>query len=337
MTDPRLSADDAFVAAKIDSAAIREMYDREGYAVIRGVFSPTEVAEMKDRFDSWRHNMLLEHDSTFVKGNMRVWVGTGTDKEGKPTSHKTLRGVQWPSYSDPVLDKYRLDDRIFKIASSIVGPDIKQIINQMHWKQPKSTTQWRYHQDVRSRKPDDAYRDLFSSYINMGIAVERCTDETGAMHVIPRTHLEKRDFGIEAMAEEMGIDKQPPTKEQLHELLRRVGADPSKLKTLALEPGDVGLWNPFVIHGGGLNSSENSFRSFYIQGFVTAANCDRGHVAFLNGVPQPLGDPVLIQLDNFRETLAENGRYYPFISDGPNTKSDRALEAETRTMNIIRD
>jgi hypothetical protein len=218
----------------------------------------------------------------------------------------------------------------------------------MHWKQPGSLTQWRYHQDVRARKPDSAFRELFSSYLNLGIAVERQTDETGAMRVVPRTHLARVDHGIESVAEEMGIDSHPPTESELHEMLRRVGVDPAGLRTLELAPGDVGVWNPFTVHGGGINTSRDCHRSFYIQGYCTAANTDRGHVAWIGGVPQPLGEPVHIQLDNWRETLAEGGRYYPVSGDGGGSKLDRLIEqqsreaaeraaAEARAMNVVRD
>ena len=35
-----------------------------------------------------------------------------------------------------------------------------------------------------------------------------------------------------------------------------------------------------------------------LKGFAAAEKCDRGHVVWLDGVRQPLGDQVLIQLDN---------------------------------------
>jgi ectoine hydroxylase-related dioxygenase (phytanoyl-CoA dioxygenase family) len=329
--------------ATFDAAAFRESYFREGYAVIRGVFPPSDVAVLRERFDAWRSEMLERHESTFVKGNHRVWVGAAGSVGGGGSAKRVLRGVQWPSYEDPVLDKFRTDARLFPIVSALLGPDVKQIINQMHWKQPGSLTQWRYHQDVRARKPEAAFRELWSSYINLGVAVERCTDETGAMRVLPRSHLAKRDLGIEAVAEEMGVDAHPPSDAELAELLRRVGADPAQLRTLELAPGDVGVWNPFAIHGGGLNTSKDCHRSFYIQGFGAAAHTDRGHVAWLAGVPQPLGEPVLIQLDNYKETLAEGGRYYPFAGDG-GSRQDRQLELEkqerekeARAMNLVRD
>ena len=329
--------------ASFDAAAFKAAYDADGYAVVRGVFPPEDVALLKARFDAWRLDMVERHPSTFVCGNHRVWVGEAGGAGGEGSAKRVLRGVQWPSYTDPVLDAFRTEARMVAIVSALLGPDVKQIINQMHWKQPGSTTQWSYHQDVRARKPDHAFRELFSSYVNVGIAVERQTEETGAMRVLPASHLCGRDLGIEAVAEEMGVDSHPPSEAELAEMLRRVGVDAGALRPLELAPGDVGVWNPFVVHGGGLNTSRDCHRAFYIQGYGKAANLDRGHVAWLGGVAQPLGEPVLVQLDNFRETLAEGGRYYP--SGGEASRLDRAIEreaadkaaAEARAMNVVRD
>ena len=359
--------------ASFDPAAFKAAYERDGYAVVRNVFSPAEVAQMKARFDAWRADMLAAHHATFVKGNHRVWVSEG-GAGGEGATKRVLRGVQWPSYTDPVLDAFRTDARMFAISSALIGRDIKQIINQcaaptpagpasslspppnpapppaparrMHWKQPGSTTSWRHHQDVRARKPDAAFRELWSSYINTGIALERFDDETGAMSVLPGSHAAKTDHGLEALADEMGLDSHTPTREEEVEFFRRSGHDHAQLRTLELAPGDVGVWHPFAIHGGGVNTSADCFRSFYINGFVTAANCDRGHLAWRDGVPQPLGEPVLIQLDNFKQTLAEGGRYYPVAANGGGSRLDDALRAaaeaeakalESARMNVVRD
>jgi hypothetical protein len=210
---------------------------------------------------------------------------------------------------------------------------------------PGSLTSWRHHQDVRARKPDAAFRELWSSYINTGIALERFDDETGAMSVLPGSHAAKKDHGLEAIAADMGLDDgHTPSRAEEIEFLSRAGHDHAQLRTLVLAPGDVGVWHPFAIHGGGVNTSADCHRSFYINGYVTAQNCDRGHVAWLGGVPQPLGEPVLIQLDNFRETLAEGGRYYAAGAGAGGSKLDDALRAEAdarlreaAAMNVVRD
>jgi ectoine hydroxylase-related dioxygenase (phytanoyl-CoA dioxygenase family) len=62
--------------SSFDAAAFKDAYDREGYAVVRGVFAPDEVATLRARFDAWRAEMLETHDSTFVKGNHRRVIST---------------------------------------------------------------------------------------------------------------------------------------------------------------------------------------------------------------------------------------------------------------------
>jgi ectoine hydroxylase-related dioxygenase (phytanoyl-CoA dioxygenase family) len=158
--------------AAFDAAALKVAYERDGYAVVRGVFSPDEVATMKARFDDTRAAMLEKHHATFVRGNHRVWVAEG-GAGGAGATRRVLRGVQWPSYEDATLDAFRTDPKLFAIASALIGRDIKQIINQMHWKMPGSTTSWRHHQDVRARKPDSAFRELWSSCVFFSVFLLR--------------------------------------------------------------------------------------------------------------------------------------------------------------------
>lgn len=116
--------------SSFDPAAFKAAYERDGYAVVRGVFSADEVASMKARFDAWREEMIAAHHATFVKGNHRVWVSEG-GAGGAGATKRVLRGVQWPSYSDATLDAFRTDSKLYAIASALIGDSIKQIINQM--------------------------------------------------------------------------------------------------------------------------------------------------------------------------------------------------------------
>ena len=124
--------------ASFDPVAFRTAYERDGYAIVRNVFSPTEVAEMKARFDAWRAEMLASHHATYVKGNLRVWVSEGAaGSEGvKQRGFQKALLAARASYSDEVLNRYRQDPKMFEIASALIGRNIKQIINQMHWKMP---------------------------------------------------------------------------------------------------------------------------------------------------------------------------------------------------------
>jgi hypothetical protein len=70
---------------------------------------------------------------------------------------------------------------------------------------------------------------------------------------------------------------------------------------LILEPGDLAIWSPYLVHGSGLNRSSHK-RRFFINGYVRAADCDRGEWAFRGGNPVPLGPvPKLVHYEELRE------------------------------------
>jgi hypothetical protein len=50
------------------------------------------------------------------------------------------------------------------------------------------------------------------------------------------------------------------------------------------------------VHGSGANRAAGA-RRLYINGYVTAANCDRGEWAFREGRPCRLGAPVLVHYE----------------------------------------
>ena len=79
--------------------------------------------------------------------------------------------------------------------------------------------------------------------------------------------------------------------------LARFGLDPAQLVDVALEPGDLALWNLYTIHGSGPNCTAHD-RRFYLNGYVRAEDCDRGEWTFRQGVPMRLGNPALVHYDD---------------------------------------
>jgi ectoine hydroxylase-related dioxygenase (phytanoyl-CoA dioxygenase family) len=261
-------------------------YRREGYAILRQIYSPDEVRSIGAAADEL-HSEAVRHGRSFRHGNLFYNVGAGA--EGAPE----VRMVQWPSYHQPVLNGVRLDRRMAALLEPLLGGDLKQIINQIHWKEPGGRAEFAWHQDCQFREPAHAYRNLGNSYVQTGLAIDPQTPEAGCMRFIPASH-SKGDLKLETPREVLGVAMDDA-------VLRSGGLDPGDAVEVVLEPGDLALWSPFLVHGSGVNRSDHR-RRLYVNGYVRAEDCDRGEWAFRGGEPVPFGpEPALVHYEALRE------------------------------------
>ena len=272
-----------------DRASDRDIladYWREGYAIVRGLFGREEVARIAAAADQV-YAEGVAHRRSFRHGNLFYNVAAGAD--GEPH----VRMAQWPSYHQPVLNRVRLDTRIGELLEPLIGNNLKQIINQVHWKAPGALGDFAWHQDSRSRRPSSAYRNLADSYVQTGLAIDPHTPQSGGMRFIPRSHL-SGDLGMDCSKKALGTAMADTA-------LDAVGLSPADAVDVLLEPGDFALWSPYLVHGSGTNRSSHK-RRFYINGYVRAEDCDRGEWAFRHGQPAPFGPkPVLVHYEELHE------------------------------------
>jgi ectoine hydroxylase-related dioxygenase (phytanoyl-CoA dioxygenase family) len=258
-----------------------EHYRQKGYAIIRRLLTPSEVAVLASACDAV-HAEGLGHGRSYRHGNLHYRL-----------DHGEVRMAQWASWRNEALAAFRIDPRIAQWMKPFLGEDIKQIINQVHWKKPGGRGDFAFHQDSRFRKPAAAYRNLASSYVQTGLAIDPHDPESGGLQFIPGSHL----LGDLSLALDDAVMESRPQ----HEQLEAAGIDPADLIHLELEPGDFVLWSPYLVHGSATNYADH-FRRFYINGYVRAADCDRGEWAFKDGRPQPLGgEPALVHYEQLYE------------------------------------
>ena len=126
-----------------------------------------------------------------------------------------------------------------------------------------------------------------------GLAVDPHTPESGCVRFIPRSHLDG-DLKLETPRDVLGIAMND-------EVLAAAGLDPDSVVQVSLDPGDVALWSPYLVHGSGINRSDHR-RRFYVNGYVRAEDCDRGEWAFRGGAPVPFGpEAALVHYEALRE------------------------------------
>ena len=261
-------------------------YWRDGYAVVRGLFGSEEIARIAAATEQL-YDEGVRHGRSFRHGNLFYNVAHAADDQ------PLVRMVQWPSYHQPVLNRVRLDRRIGRLLEPLIGRNLKQIINQVHWKVPGSLGDFAWHQDSRSRRPKWAFRNLADSYVQTGLAIDPHGPESGGMRFIPRSHLHG-DLGMDCSTKALGTAMSDGA-------LETIGLSAADAVDLVLEPGDLALWSPYLVHGSGQNSSGHR-RRFYINGYVRARDCDRGEWAFRDGAPVAFGpEPALVHFEELHE------------------------------------
>ena len=269
-----------------------QRYWNDGYAIIRGLFAPDEIERIAAATDEV-YAEGAAHGRSFRHGNLYYNVAAQSDSE------PFVRMAQWPSYHQPLLNRVRLDMRIARLLEPLIGRHLKQIINQVHWKAPGSLGDFAWHQDSRSRRPASAYRNLATAYVQTGLAIDPHTPRSGGMRFIPRSHL-RGDLGMDCSTKALGTA-------MTEDALEAVGLREDDAIDLVLEPGDLALWSPYLVHGSGRNASTHK-RRFLINGYVLAADCDRGEWAFRAGRPVPLGPRQA--LVHYEELYERPGPHY---------------------------
>lgn len=262
-----------------------------GYAVIRGFLNKDEVAALRRESEAI-YAEGLKHHATYRNKNLYFEV---VNDPGNNT--RTVPQAHWFSWINPVFEQYRRSQKIFDVLAPLLGPDIKQIANQLHWKAPGGKyTYYRMHQDVRFRSRPELFANLDRYSLNLGLALNRQDASNGALKVVPGHH--KR--GYLGLAED-GDGIMVGSTEQGAEL-KAVGIDPAEVVQLEMEPGDLAIWTLYTIHGSGPNVS-NEPRILLIDNYVRAEDSpERGEWAFRDGRSVPLGDePEICKYEALRE------------------------------------
>lgn len=275
-------------ALALESRDYVDHYWEHGYAVIRGVFDRAEMAEVQAETRRI-YAEGMKHHATYRDRNLMFEV--------LPESFAGRRYVlqaHWFAWISPLFERLRRDPRYLDVLSPLLGRDIKQVAQQIHWKPPGAgLTGYRYHQDLRFRERKDAFRDLMTSYLNTGLAIDPATRENGCLCVIKGSH--KRGY--------LGLSDDGPVMKGLTqtEELVRAGLDPADIVPLELEPGDLAIWGLLAVHGSLPNASDKD-RAFCIASYVKADNSERGEWAFRSGESIPLGaEPQICKYEQLRE------------------------------------
>jgi ectoine hydroxylase-related dioxygenase (phytanoyl-CoA dioxygenase family) len=140
--------------------------------------------------------------------------------------------------SDPFWVRLVSDDRLLDVASIFIGPDIALFASHYISKPPRSGKLVPWHQDGAFWPLDPM------NVVTLWLAVDESTPENGCLRVIPGSHAE----GLHAVRDRPGDGA-------VFDVESAVAVDETRAADLALEPGDVEVHHPNIMHGSNRNAS----------------------------------------------------------------------------------
>ncbi len=212
-----------------------ETFARDGYVLAKGVFSPSEVAELEAAFDRIVDQLVRSKEQLNAR-----WGGPEMDKIGGDTVVLHTHNVQ--QFSAAWL-RALTHPKFLAAAAQIIGPDIVLHHSKLFQKPPEKGAPFPMHQDWTY------FPTLKDSMIAGIIHISKATDEMGCLRVYPGTHTLGRVEGTSGQAESDLLAKYPLE-----------GATP-----LEAEPGDVVFFHYFTLHGSMPNRSAETRKTVLVQ------------------------------------------------------------------------
>ncbi|MCB9684295.1 MAG: phytanoyl-CoA dioxygenase family protein [Alphaproteobacteria bacterium] len=230
---------------------VREGLERDGFAVVHGVLSPAEVADVSDAFDRLLARARTLPETTLVRSR------PDTDEGGTlfvlDADPFRLHRVVWAGGVEPALARYGGDPRFLALARAALGVDtFDQLVQQAHYKLPHDGVSFAWHQDASNRRyATDLWTDVDGrgSYVQIGLAVDAMGPDNGGLAFVRGSH--RQGFVADPLT---GTLPGPPPHRSL-------------VVAPELAAGDVCLFGPFTVHGSEPNSSDRS-RRLFLQGYA---------------------------------------------------------------------
>jgi len=209
-------------------------YIEKGVAIIPNVFSEDECVELKAQAYSVTDQEILAAGYPHVPSEQAY-------------NKKSL--IFFPALANEYLNFIRIDDRMQSIVKEFIGNDVRQINNQIYFRESGDRDQFAWHRDTIFRESQNFTAEVETDYLQTVIAVDDITEDNGAVEFIESSH-EWKDF---------------PKPKNLRYFDRR----DLRGKKYTAKKGSVMIWSVMIVHGSESNFS-NADRMTYMNGFCKA-------------------------------------------------------------------
>jgi len=225
----------------IDFDQLKRDYDRDGFAVARGLFSAEEVAEIREVFDRLGAETVVRPESDGI-----------TDPNDPLYKHPRL---VHPHRTNALARSTMLHPRVIACLRALFEEEPVAAQSMYYFKPPGARGQ-AMHQDNLYLLVEPG------TCIGAWTAIDRADRENGCMMLVPGSHRGNilcQEKGDTRVSFTPGIARIPPGL---------------KAVEMPMEPGDTLFFHGSVIHGSGPNRTQDRFRRSFI-GHYAAGTLDR--------------------------------------------------------------
>jgi 2-aminoethylphosphonate dioxygenase len=218
------------IASRIEEAASK--FAAEGYGIVRGLFSPAEIAELDE--DARR---LLSRTDLIDMNNLRCrW------QQDVETDACVFDCFDPVTDLSPAVDRLARDSRIEQLVAAVYGEPGHLFKDKLIFK-PPGASGYAMHQDYI------AWPTFPRSFLTVVVPIDAADKMSGCIQVFPGYH----DRGCLT-----------PEDGDYHELPAG-SVDEVCAVDLCLEPGDVAFFGGFMPHRSAPNRSRSSRRQLYLS------------------------------------------------------------------------
>ncbi len=228
--------------------SLKDAFERDGYALAKGLFGEDEVAALQADFDRIVTQLLASGETVDA-----TWDGAATEALANPDD-KILHTHNVQKYSRTWLNAF-LNERFLNTVEELIGPDIILHHSKLFQKPSENGAPFPMHQDW------PYFPTLNDTMIAGIIHVSQATDEMGCLRVWPGSHKLGRIEGSNGRGD-VDVLKDYPIEDAT---------------VIEAEPGDVVFFHYFTLHGSMPNRSDKTRKTVLCQLYAGTDQIEEGN------------------------------------------------------------
>lgn len=220
-----------------------EFYRENGYLVVKGLFSPAEIAELQQETAA-----LLDRARQAGRETEATWQGTWREQAGIGNAAQTLTKVDSihnVQNHSAFFTRLLVHPKLLEVAAELLGPNIQLHHTKLHAKPPAIGSPFPLHQDY-PYFPHENDRILAAV-----VHIDAANVENGCLCLVPGSHKEGPlpisdggNGGQYLSLEDWPLEKAIPVE---------------------AEAGDVVFFSYLMVHGSYINRSDRDRRIVLLQ------------------------------------------------------------------------